>query len=172
MHFAAGNRTSRQSVQSPHALLDNRWLPSSPVSVKRALVCCGLEGRPGIHCSGVAAWLSSVCADTSSPQATFILIVVLKLAGTKSTKTQCWKRYPESAHGRDKNKTPIPHLLPLTLETEQLAVTDLDIRVLLRRWLREHGAPVCSREDSGWSQSKLHLACTAQQSSLPSTQGG
>lgn len=38
MHCTAGNRTSRQSVQSPDALLDTGWHLSSSVSVKRTLV--------------------------------------------------------------------------------------------------------------------------------------
>lgn len=62
-----------------------------------------------------------------------------------------------------------PHLLPLTLETEQLAATDLDIRVLQEGSL-ENTEPHCVHVKTVAGFSQNYGDGTAQQPSLPSTQ--
>lgn len=124
-------------------------------------------GRPTWHPqslgSGTCLAFFSLCRRVL-PKATFVLIVVLNKTGTKLTKKPSAGKNNQNQLLRDPGMTSPPNLLPLTLETEQLAATDLDIKVLLRLQLKEHGAPVCLCEDSGWFRSKPHSACTAQQS--------
>lgn len=109
LHDALHSRQQNQQTERPvtDAVLDTcRHL--STVSTERELACRGLEGQPGILTSLVSGSSLAFCSLCKCflPSGTFILRVVLKLVDTNLTKTQCWKRYLESAPEGDRTKTP------------------------------------------------------------------